>query len=80
MIFSGILGGFLQLFPVECKQMVKPIVDCSIETYSRISAELLPTPTKSHYTFNLRDVSKVFQVCISLRTIYLQMYHQSMRY
>ena len=62
MIFSGILGGFLNTFPKECKTMVKPIVDCSIETYIRISQELLPTPTKSHYTFNLRDVSKVFQV------------------
>lgn len=64
MIFRGILEGFLGGlgFVVECKGMVKPIVDSSIETYSRISHELLPTPTKSHYTFNLRDVSKVFQV------------------
>jgi dynein heavy chain len=61
-IFGAILGGFLQLFPAECKQVVKPIVDCSIEIYMRMSQELLPTPTKSHYTFNLRDVSKVFQV------------------
>lgn len=33
----------------------------SLEIYSKIRTELLPTPTKSHYTFNLRDLSKVFQ-------------------
>jgi dynein heavy chain len=61
-IFGGILGGFLQLFPSECKAFLKPVVDSTIEVYMRISQELLPTPAKSHYTFNLRDVSKVFQV------------------
>ena len=44
--------------------MLKPLVDSTIEVYVRIAADLLPTPAKAHYTFNLRDVSKVFQVCV----------------
>ena len=37
------------------------VVAATIEVYNSISAELLPTPSKFHYTFNLRDISKVFQ-------------------
>jgi hypothetical protein len=36
-------------------------VDASVAMYRRVELELLPTPAKSHYTFNLRDLSKVFQ-------------------
>ncbi|KAK3287738.1 hypothetical protein CYMTET_4767 [Cymbomonas tetramitiformis] len=37
------------------------LVEASLEVYQAAVAHLLPTPTKSHYTFNLRDLSKVFQ-------------------
>ena len=37
------------------------LVMSSIEVYKTVCASLLPTPSKSHYTFNLRDLSKIFQ-------------------
>ena len=33
----------------------------SVEIYGRMSTDLLPTPAKSHYIFNLRDLSKCIQ-------------------
>ena len=36
-------------------------MDAAVEIYGRMSTELLPTPAKSHYVFNLRDLSKCIQ-------------------
>lgn len=36
-------------------------VSFSVEIYVRMSTDLLPTPAKSHYVFNLRDLSKCIQ-------------------
>lgn len=43
------------------KDLNEPLVDATISMYMTITSQLLPTPAKSHYTFNLRDLSKVFQ-------------------
>lgn len=37
------------------------IVNAAVEIYNRLSLDLLPTPAKSHYVFNLRDLSKCVQ-------------------
>uniref|UniRef100_W5LYK9 Dynein axonemal heavy chain 1 n=1 Tax=Lepisosteus oculatus TaxID=7918 RepID=W5LYK9_LEPOC len=54
----------LRYFPEsmpEIQPLNRPLVDATIRVYSTITSQLLPTPAKSHYTFNLRDLSKVFQ-------------------
>ncbi|KAL7993493.1 putative dynein heavy chain region D6 P-loop domain, dynein heavy chain, domain-2 [Plasmopara halstedii] len=61
-IFSTILGNFLGSgFPTEVARLSENVVKASISVYNTICQELLPTPAKSHYTFNLRDLAKVFQ-------------------
>lgn len=59
-IFSTILGSWMAPVPT-IQPLNESLVDATIRVYSTITSQLLPTPAKSHYTFNLRDLSKVFQ-------------------
>jgi len=69
-IFSSIYSGWIQQgFKQSLSRMCEPIVASTIELYLTISKEMLPTPAKSHYTFNLRDVSKVFQGILNVKPI-----------
>eukprot|EP00116_Pleurobrachia_bachei_P000174 sb/3460436/ len=60
-IFLSITKGFLQEFPPIVKEMAGSIVNAAVEIYARMSTDLLPTPAKAHYIFNLRDLSKLVQ-------------------
>ena len=61
-VFGTILDWHMQSgFAGGVKQVSGATVEATIAVYNTISANLLPTPAKSHYTFNLRDLSKVFQ-------------------
>ncbi|EDQ91509.1 uncharacterized protein MONBRDRAFT_15298, partial [Monosiga brevicollis MX1] len=59
-IFSPILGAYLRQ-KEDLASLSTTFVQATIEVYNTITRELLPTPAKVHYTFNLRDLSKVFQ-------------------
>ena len=60
-VFSSITNWFMSAYPGSVRGLSGAVVDATISLYDTISSELLPTPAKSHYTFNLRDLSKVFQ-------------------
>lgn len=59
-IFTAILENRMAPYE-ELKSYVDNTVKATIETYMKVSTDLLPIPSKSHYVFNLRDLSKVFQ-------------------
>jgi dynein heavy chain len=60
-IYRQILEGFLKPFKPEVQGLLNHIVSSTITLYNTLSKELLPIPAKTHYIFNTRDVSKVFQ-------------------
>jgi dynein heavy chain, axonemal len=61
-IFETILSAYAGRYFAEPVQAIVPkMVQATIAIYNTLRAQLLPTPSKSHYTFNLRDIAKVFQ-------------------
>jgi dynein heavy chain len=68
-IFSQILKGHLSkkggTSPLA--KYAKPIIESTVNCYNLIRTNLKPSPIKSHYTFNLRDLSKVVQGLLKVK-------------
>lgn len=64
-IFGSIVSGFMRhAFPAEVELALgSQFAQGAADVFTAVSERLLPTPSKIHYTFNLRDISKV---CTSL--------------
>jgi len=51
------------------KGSCKVAIHATIDLYNQITKNLLPIPAKFHYTFNLRDIAKVFQGILMTKPI-----------
>jgi len=60
-IFETIGSLKFQSFDDEIKNLASDLAMGTINLFNQIQEDFLPTPAKSHYVFNMRDVSKVFQ-------------------
>ena len=61
----------LQDFEEEVKPIGDIMTQATIEMYEAVVQKFLPTPTKIHYLFNLRDISKVYPSCPCFPVVFM---------
>lgn len=52
-----------ELFDQDTIDLSSKLVPMTIALWNKVQVKMLPTPAKFHYLFNMRELSKVFQVC-----------------
>ncbi|XP_030074215.1 dynein axonemal heavy chain 10 [Microcaecilia unicolor] len=60
LIYSSILKGHTVVFPEDIQAVCDPLTSCTLQLYEMIVRDLPPTPSKFHYIFNLRDLSRIY--------------------
>uniref|UniRef100_A0AAV2KWR9 AAA+ ATPase domain-containing protein n=1 Tax=Knipowitschia caucasica TaxID=637954 RepID=A0AAV2KWR9_KNICA len=60
LIYNSILRGHTTTFADVVQKACSTVTKCTLELYNNIIRELPPTPSKFHYIFNLRDLSRVY--------------------
>ncbi|XP_069379878.1 dynein axonemal heavy chain 10 isoform X1 [Paralichthys olivaceus] len=60
LIYASIIKGHTRPFEEAIQKVCDEITICTLELYNSIIKDLPPTPSKFHYIFNLRDLSRVY--------------------
>jgi hypothetical protein len=62
-IYQAIVSRHLAKLPAEgLADLAEPITELTLQLYNFICQKLPPTPSRFHYVFNLRDLSRVYEV------------------
>ncbi|XP_006865538.1 PREDICTED: dynein heavy chain 10, axonemal [Chrysochloris asiatica] len=79
LIYSSILKGHTSTFHESIVAISDKLTFCTLMLYKNIVQDLPPTPSKFHYIFNLRDLSRVFNGLVLTNPERFQMVPQMVR-
>lgn len=59
-IYGSILNGHLKSFPEKIQTTSDILIQMTLDLFKIATVQLPPTPSKFHYVFNLKDLSRVY--------------------
>ncbi|KAL1464921.1 hypothetical protein WDU94_004526, partial [Cyamophila willieti] len=68
-IFTDILSGHTVAFESGIRECVPVIVQITLDLFKLVTTQLPPTPSKFHYTFSVRDLSRITQGLLYTRPV-----------
>ncbi|XP_024136867.1 dynein heavy chain 10, axonemal isoform X4 [Oryzias melastigma] len=60
LIYASIIKGHTASFKEAIQEVCETITECTLRLFSAIITDLPPTPSKFHYTFSQRDLSRIY--------------------
>jgi dynein heavy chain len=78
-IYRSILRGHLDIFADELRSVADVLVKMTLNLFKVIIVELPPTPSKFHYIFNLKDLSRIFAGLLLIQPNYFKETKQLVR-
>lgn len=78
-IYSSILKGHVSIFPEKFTMSVDSIVQMTLNIYKIIVDKLPPTPSKFHYIFNLKDLTRIFSGMLQIEAAFFKEVRQFVR-
>lgn len=86
-LFTTLVNHFFKRFDEDIQGKIDTMINSTLDIYYAVREDLLPTPSKLHYTFNLRDISRVFagacnihpKFCPDVTTFVKLWFHENMR-
>lgn len=71
-IYRSILRGHLETFNEELRSAADIVVEMTLNLFKVLVVKLPPTPSKFHYIFNLKDLSRIYAGLLQIHPTYFK--------